>query len=106
MGPHPAAALVQRRWDLLAAYKDDYWRSRKHLGLREALRVVGSLRAQARFFQPGWPTQDDREEDLETHIRVAEALARVGRNQAKRTGASQVSRPAPPRATRRHRRVR
>jgi hypothetical protein len=74
---HPAAALLGKRWDLLAEYKDQYWRDRKRLGLPEALRVVDSLRTQARSFQPNWPTQDDREEDLETHIRVARALART-----------------------------
>jgi hypothetical protein len=82
--PHPAAALLSKRWDLLAEYKDQYWRDRKKLGLRDALRVVDSLRTQARFFQPGWPTQDDREEDLKTHLRIAAALARTGPSEAKR----------------------
>jgi hypothetical protein len=66
---HPAAALLSKRWDLLAAYKDQYWRERKQLGLREALRIVDSLRTQAQFFNPSWPTPEDREADLETHVR-------------------------------------
>lgn len=82
MPPHPAAALLSKRWDLLAHYKDEYWRDRKQLGLREALRVVDALRTQARFFRPDWPTQEDREQDLQTHIRVAAALARTGSSDA------------------------
>jgi hypothetical protein len=71
IAPHPAAALLGKRWDLLAEYKDAYWRERKKLGLREALRVVDSLRTQAQFFFPDWPTPEDREQDLQTHIRIA-----------------------------------
>jgi hypothetical protein len=99
---HPAAALLSKRWDLLAAYKDQYWRERKQLGLREALRVVDSLRTQAQFFNPSWPTPEDREADLETHVRVSAALARTAPDQAKPPPAT----PRPARVTRRHRRVR
>lgn len=100
--PHPAAALLGKRWDLLAEYKDQYWRERKKLGVREALRVVDSLRTQAQFFNPSWPTPEDREADLQTHIRVSAALARTAPGQAR------PSRPAqgPSRVTRRRRRVR
>jgi len=84
MTPDPAAALLSRRWDLLAEYKDRYWRARKKLGLREALRVVDSLRTQARVFQPGWPTRDDREEDFETHLRITAALARTATSSTRR----------------------
>jgi hypothetical protein len=77
--PHPAAALLSKRWDLLAEYKVQYWRERKQLGAREALRVVDSLRTQAQFFNPSWPTPEDREADLQTHIRVSAALARTAR---------------------------
>jgi len=94
--PHPAAALLGKRWDLLAEYKDQYWRERKQLGLREALRVVDSLRTQAQFFNPTWPTPEDREADLETHIRVSAALARTAPGQAKPTrSAPRPSRNAP-----------
>jgi hypothetical protein len=102
MALHPASALIGKRWDLLAEYKDQRRRERKKLGLTEALRVVGALRAQARFFQPGWPTQDDREEDLETHIRVAAALARTAPGQSPSGSRTHTH----PRAVRRARRVR
>lgn len=80
--PHPAAALLSKRWDLLAEYKDQYWRERKQLGAREALRVVDWLRTQARSFNPSWPTPEDREADLQMHIRVSAALARAAPGQA------------------------
>ena len=107
MPPHPAAALLSKRWDLLAAYKDQYWRERKRLGLREALRVVDSLRTQAQFFNPSWPTPEDREADLETHLRVSAALARTAPEKT-RPRATKPTRPAPrpSRVAGRHRRVR
>jgi hypothetical protein len=95
MALHPASALLGKRWDLLAEYKDQHRRERKKLGITEALRVVGALRAQARFFQPDWPTQDDREDDFKTHVRVAAALARTAPGQPPRaTSANTRSRAA------------
>lgn len=104
--PHPAAALLSKRWDLLAAYKDQYWRERKHLGLREALRVVDVLRTQAQFFNPAWPTPEDREADLETHIRVSAALARTAPGEAEPSAKSPRSAKRPAQVPRRNRRVR
>jgi hypothetical protein len=104
--PHPAAALLSKRWDLLAEYKDQYWREQKHLGLREALRVVDALRTQAQFFNPTWPTPEDREADLETHIRVSAALARTAPGKAKPRIKPARSAQHRSRVARRHRRVR
>ena len=84
MPPHPAAELLAKRWDLLAEYKDQYRRERKRLGAQEALRVVDSLRAHVRLFNPTWPTLGDREADLQTHIRVSAALARTAPGEAGR----------------------
>lgn len=104
--PHPAVALLSKRWDLLAEYKDQYWRERKKLGIREALRVVGALYRQAQLFRPDWPTPEDREADLQTHIRVSAALARTAPDQIK--AHSKPPRGAAHRtgAIRRHRRLR
>lgn len=104
--PHPAAALLGKRWDLLAEYKDQYWREQKQLGLREALRVVDALRTQAQFFNPTWPTPEDREADLETHIRVSAALARTAPDETKPRTKPARAAPRPSRVPRRHRRVR
>jgi hypothetical protein len=103
--PHPAAALLGKRWDLLAEYKDRYWRERKQLGAGEALRVVDALRAQARYFHPGWPTPEDREADLQTHLRVSAALARTAPGQTATRGPHGAS-PRPAHIARRHPRVR
>ncbi len=104
--PHPAAALLSKRWDLFAEYKEQYWREQKQLGLREALRVVDALRTQVQFFNPTWPTPEDREADLETHIRVSAALARTAPGQTKPRTKSARSAQHRSRVARRHRRVR
>jgi hypothetical protein len=84
MPPHPAAELLAKRWDLLAEYKDQSRRERKRLGAQEALRVVDALRAHVRLFNPTWPTREDRQADLEAHIRVSAALARTAPGEAGR----------------------
>jgi hypothetical protein len=106
MPPHAAAALLTKRWDLLAEYKDQYWRERKKLGIREAFRVVGALHRQAQLFHPGWPTPEDLEADLQTHIRISAALARTAPGRTRAHG--KPVRGAEPRAgaIRRRRRVR
>jgi hypothetical protein len=43
----------------------------------EILAVADGLYQQARALNPGWPTPEDREEDLRSHIRVAELLQRA-----------------------------
>ncbi len=77
MPPHPAAALLSKRWDLLAEYKDQYWREGKRLGAWEALRVEDAVRAHVQSFHPSWSTPEDQEADLQTHIRVSAMLART-----------------------------
>lgn len=76
---NPAAGLINKRWDLLASYKDRYWRAQKALGIEEALRITSELRDHVESMIPGWPTRQEREEDFETHRRVAKALARTAR---------------------------
>jgi hypothetical protein len=103
---HAATALLTKRWDLLAEYKDQHWRDRKKLGIQEALRVVDSLRTQAQLFNPGWPTSEDREADLQTHIRLTKALARTAPRQTKTGTARSRQAASSPRVGRRARRVR
>jgi hypothetical protein len=55
-----------------------YWRARlERGGLAESLAITGQLHTGLRERAPAWPTEQDREEDLETHRRVAAALART-----------------------------
>ena len=60
---------------------------------RERLRQVDSLRAGARLWQPTWPTEADREADLEAHQRLAAQLARTrgAEGTAKRGPGAQLS---------------
>ena len=74
-----AAGLINKRWDLLASFKDRYVKDQKALGIGEALRITGELRDHVESMIPGWPTRGDREEDFETHRRVAAALSRTAR---------------------------
>ncbi len=72
-------AYLARDWQGARDHKREYWRAilaRK--GLRESLRVNDQLHAWMKLSDPAWPTQEQREEDLETHRRVAEAFATAG----------------------------
>jgi hypothetical protein len=68
-------AYMARDWRALRDAKRQYWRDRlDQRGLAEALRVSDLLRTQATSEHPAWPTVEQRDEDLETHQRVAQAL--------------------------------
>ena len=45
-----------------------------------AFELGEALRAHAVATQPGWPTAEDREQDLEDHLRFLELVDRVNRN--------------------------
>ena len=71
-------AYLARDWDAARERKRTYWSDRLvRGGLAEALRVTEQLRAWMKSLDPDWPSKEDREEDLETHRRVAAALART-----------------------------
>ncbi|HEY0481819.1 MAG TPA: hypothetical protein VGD37_30080 [Kofleriaceae bacterium] len=76
--PASVRAYVARDWRALRASKRVYWRARLDRGgLAEALAITGQLRAGLQHRDATWPTEHDREEDLQTHRRVAAALART-----------------------------
>jgi hypothetical protein len=63
-------AYLARDWAAVRRRKREYWRERLDRGgLAEALRVSALL------YEPA--SDEDREEDLQTHQRVAEALAKT-----------------------------
>jgi hypothetical protein len=71
-------AYRDRAWDRLRDAKGAYWRATlARGGMAESERVLESLRRQVQALDPSWPTQSQREEDLQTHQRVARALART-----------------------------
>jgi hypothetical protein len=75
LDPAAVRAYLARDWSAIRAAKRSYWRARLDRGgLAEAARVSEQLRVQAQRDNPTWPTEQDREEDLESHQRVAQAL--------------------------------
>jgi hypothetical protein len=65
-------------WAAAERNKELYWRDwkRKH-GPAAGIRIADELRKQVLAQKPGWPSDEERREDLATHLRVLEALARV-----------------------------
>jgi hypothetical protein len=71
---------VSRDWAAARDAKDAYWADRiDRLGPMEGLRIADELRRQALAQCPGWPSQEDRREDLASHARLSSLLARVNR---------------------------
>ena len=70
--------FARRDWQLLSDLKADYWAAFKvEHGVAAAIRVSDELRRHAQQQHPGWPTEEDRRQDLEAHARVSAALQRV-----------------------------
>ena len=69
--------FVSRDWDAARENKDAYWRDRiARLGPVEGLRIADELRQQA-LLHPGWPQPDERDDDLQSHVRLAALLRNV-----------------------------
>ena len=71
-------AFAQRDWDVIAEHKRHYW-AENAMTVDERPRIADELWRYARELHPEWPTPEQREEDLATHVRVGEALRRVRR---------------------------
>ncbi|MEM9864500.1 MAG: hypothetical protein AAF938_23070 [Myxococcota bacterium] len=50
---------------------------RVHLPIEEKLAMAETLYANAKALHPGWPSDDERWEDLQHHLRVKALLARA-----------------------------
>lgn len=69
---------VSREWSVARDAKDQYWGDRiACLGAAEGLRVAGELRRQAIANDPGWPSDADRGDDFQAHLRLADQLRRA-----------------------------
>jgi hypothetical protein len=89
LDPASVRAYVARDWRRLRERKRAYWRARlERGGLAEALSITEQMRAWMRERDAAWPTEQEREEDLETHRRVAAALARTAPTSARREEAA------------------
>ncbi|MBL0219136.1 MAG: hypothetical protein IPQ07_35355 [Myxococcales bacterium] len=84
LDPASVRAYLARDWAQVRARKRAYWRARlERGGLVEALAITEQLRVGS--------TEQHREEDLETHRRVAKALACTAPKQAARQATRQAT---------------
>ena len=79
---HPAdlAAFARRDWKMVEDSKTTYWKTLADSGDRERLiHAADALRRFAQECHPGWPSEEERTQDLESHARVASALSHAAR---------------------------
>jgi hypothetical protein len=70
--------FLNRDWDAVRKAKDEYWASRiARLGAHEAFRIGDELRRQALQQDPSWPGPDERQSDLDAHVRLSGAFRRA-----------------------------
>lgn len=70
--------FARRDWNALAGLKADHWATLKaRRGPDAGLLIADELRRHARETRPDWPSEQDRQDDLEVHIRVSAALRSV-----------------------------
>lgn len=63
---------------VLAGLKAGYWGDRRReRGAAEGLRAADELRKHMRNLRSDWPSPEERDADLATHVRVGEMLRRV-----------------------------
>jgi hypothetical protein len=71
-------AFARRDWASVASVKDRFWvEQKRRMTPTEALQLADSLRSSVASRRRDWPSDDERQSDLETHIRVSENLRRV-----------------------------
>lgn len=71
--------FVRRDWSAVATSKTRSWHRLKARRPADVLSVADRLRAHAQQIRPGWPTRQQRLDDLLVHQRVGEALRVVSR---------------------------
>ncbi len=72
--------FVRRDWSAVASSKTHAWHALKEgRSVAEVMTVADRLRSHAQLLRPGWPTPQERLEDLLVHQRVGEALRAVAR---------------------------
>jgi hypothetical protein len=69
---------MARDWQAARANKDAYWKERiARLGSSEAFRIADELRRQMQMIDPAWPDQAARDDDLASHVRLADCFRRA-----------------------------
>lgn len=70
---------ANRDWDAARESKDLYWGERiARLGPVEGLRIADELRRQVIVQDAAWPRAADRQQDLLSHVRLADLFCRAG----------------------------
>ena len=78
--PDALRAFVRRDWAAASRDKERYWAEHQRQGgFAEGIRIAEGLRQQVLRARPDWPSAEEREEDLATHLRVLEVVGRVPR---------------------------
>ncbi len=73
-------SYVSRDWDATRDSKDAFWATRiERLGPIEGLRIADELRRQTVRQCYGWPSDQERRDDLASHVRLSGLLRRAGR---------------------------
>jgi len=71
--------FATRERTVLARLKAHHWGDRRRAhGAAEGLRASDELRKHIRTLRPDWPSQEERDDDLATHVRVGAQLRRAG----------------------------
>ena len=71
-------AFARRDWTSVASMKDRFWvEQKRQMTAAEALQLADSLRSSVVSRRGDWPSDDERRNDLETHVRVSESLRRA-----------------------------
>ena len=71
-------AYLDRPWGLLERIRDVTWGNEvRTRGPARAVTLSWHLREQLRQQHPGWPSEEDRRQDLADHVRLKETLDRA-----------------------------
>jgi hypothetical protein len=70
--------FARRDWSAVATSKARFWRALKAgRSVADVIAVADQMRTHAQRLRPGWPTRQQRLDDLLVHQRVGEALRAV-----------------------------
>ena len=70
--------FMSRDWTAVRAVKDTYWHERvARLGPLEGWRIGDELRRQVLALHPSWPSEEDRQPDVDAHARLSEMMRRA-----------------------------
>lgn len=81
MNPNTEAylAFLDRDWDAIAAMKARTWREqKKRMTTRELFALMDGFRVHTKSIRPDWPSEAERREDFEHHVRLHNLLRNEG----------------------------